>query len=189
MDDCMQKILICIVLLLTLNVFSEARAEGFDIGVGLGFVDSGNTEAFDGGGDLQVGYEMIDTEDWNFGAQLHLIKGLTSQSDVEDERLVYSGYDTADSTVMAFDSQAFYFTARPEDWWLQFKAGIVHGDYHTVNKDVSDIGTALGVGIVLGSDDVRLHVLDFHRYQIGGDSFNVYSISIGILFPFFRYGP
>ena len=126
----MPKILVCIALSLILSSFSEIRAEGLDFGFGVGFVDSDNTEAFDGGLDLQVGYEMIETEDWNFGAQLHLIKGVTSESDVEDERLVYSGYDTTDSTVMAFDSQAFYLTARPENWLLQFKAGIVHADYH-----------------------------------------------------------
>lgn len=182
----MQKALMFSLLFLIFNSFYEARAGGFDIGAGLGFADSGNTEALDGGWDLQVGYEMIETEDWNFGAQFHLIKGFTSEGDVKEERLLYSGSDNTDSTIMAFDSQALYLTARPDNWWLQFKAGIVHGDYHTVDKDASKMGAALGLGIVVGSEDFRLHLLDFHRYQFGGDSFNVYSISIGILFPLFH---
>ncbi len=173
----MQKIFIYIALFLTLNSFSEAWAGSFDIGLGLGFTDSRSSESFDDGWDVQIGYEMIETDNWNFGTQFHLIKSWTSESDVEEARQY--AYD--DDTIMAFDSQALYLTARPENWWVHFKAGIVNADYHTIKKDVNSRGIAMGVGITLGSEDIRLHLFDFHRYKIGGDSFNIYTISAAFL--------
>lgn len=173
-DFSLQKTLICFALFLTFSSFSEVRAEGFDLGVGLGFVDSAESKGFDGGWDIELGYELPEINKWNVGAQLHVIKGWTSAGDVEEER-AYGDYD---STVMAFDSQALYLTMRPEDWWVQFKAGLVHADYHTVQEDTSGTGLAVGIGIMVGSGDFRLHMLDIHRYQIGGDTFYIYSFSI-----------
>lgn len=170
----MQKTLIGFALFLTLNSFSEVWAEGFDVGVGFAFVDPGASEGSDRGFDIELGYELPEINKWNFGAQLHLINGLTSKSDVEEER----AYGFGDSNIMAFDSQALYLTARPEDWWVQFNAGLVHANYYTVEKDVSSTGVAVGIGIMVGSEDFRLHMLDVHRYQIGGDSFYIYSFSI-----------
>ena len=165
-------------LCLLLNLFSEARAGGLDLGVGLGFVDAADADGFDGGWDLQAGYEIKKTELWNFGAQVHVISGWTTRSDVNEDK----EYGETDSTAMAFDSQAVYLTARPENWWVQFRAGLVHASYYTVEQDEDGFGVAAGVGLVIGSDKIRLHLLDFDRYQIGSDGFNIYSISIGIFF-------
>jgi hypothetical protein len=96
-----------------------------------------------------------------------------------DEDKEYYYYDD-DSSSMAFDSQALYLTARPEKWWLQFRAGLVHASYYTVEQDEDGFGVAAGVGLVIGSETIRLHLLDYNRYQIGSDGFNVYTIAIGI---------
>lgn len=167
----------CLALFLVLGTFGEAGAEVFDIGVGIGLVGTRSPERYDGFWDLQLGYEMTVTDEWNLGAQLHLIKGWTSKSDVDEEK----AYGDEESTFMAFDSQALYLTLRPEDWWLQFKAGPVHASYHTVNKDESSVGAGVGIGLVVPSDLVQVHMLDYHRYRVGGESFNVYSISVLIL--------
>ncbi len=175
----MRKALICFILLLTLGSFTEISAEGFDLGVGLGFADSPDQGVFDGGWDIQLGYEFNQTENWNFGTELHIINGWTTKGDVEEEK----EYAYEESTMMAFNSQALYLTARPEHrWvnWLQFKAGVVRADYHTVKTDEITMGTAMGVGIVFGSEKFRLRMLDYHRYFVGGDSFNVYSFSLFI---------
>ncbi|MCJ7766343.1 MAG: hypothetical protein MUP09_10440 [Thiovulaceae bacterium] len=170
----MQKMLICFALFLTISSFSEVWAEGFDVGAGFALVNPGASEGSDRGLDIALGYELPEMNKWNFGAQLHLIHGLTSRSDVEEER----AHGFSDSSIMSFDSQALYLTVRPEDWWVQFNAGIVHADYHTVEQDVSSTGAAVGIGIMVGSGDFRLHMFDVHRYQIGGESFYIYSFSI-----------
>ena len=172
----MHKTVIFSVLCLVLNGSAAARAEGLDFGFGLGFVSAADTDGFDGGWDVQVGYEMKQTEHWNFGAQVHVISGWTDKSSVDEDR----EYGDIESTTMAFDSQAVYLTARPENWWIQFRAGVVHASYYTVTRDENGIGAAVGAGLVIGSETVRLHLLDYNRYQIGSDAFNVYSISIGI---------
>lgn len=164
----------CLALFLVLGTFGEAEAEVFDVGVGVGVVGSRSPERYDGVWDLQLGYEMTMTKKWNVGAQLHFIKGWTSKRDVDEER----AYGDEESTVMAFDSQALYLTFRPEDWWLQFKAGPVHASYYTVNKDESAVGAAVGIGLVVPSDVIQVHMLDYHRYRVGGESFNVYSMSV-----------
>ena len=172
----MHKTVICSVLCLALNLSSEALAEGLDFGFGLGFVDAADADGFDGGWDIQVGYEMKQTDHWNFGAQIHVINGWTPRSAVDEDK----EYNDPESTTMAFDSQALYLTARPENWWLQFRAGLVHASYYTIDQDENGFGVAAGAGLVIGSETVRLHLLDYNRYQIGSDGFNVYSISIGV---------
>jgi hypothetical protein len=150
-----------------------ALAGSFNAGAGLAFVDGANLDGFDGGWDLQFGYEAKETTHWGLGVQLHLLKGWTSKSDVE-----------ADSD-MSFRSTAVYFTARPmAPWaqWLQLKAGIANANYVTADEDNKGTGTALGVGVVLGSEKVQWHLLDYQRYAISGDQFNVYSISLAVLF-------
>ena len=174
----MHKAGICSVLCLALVGASAAWAEGLDFGFGLGFVSAADTDGFDGGWDVQVGYERKQTEHWNFGAQVHVISGWTDKSSVDEDR----EYGDIESTTMAFDSQALYVTARPENWWIQLRAGVVHASYYTVNQDEDGFGVAAGAGLVIGSEAVRLHLLDYNRYQIGSDAFNVYSISIGIFF-------
>ena len=150
-----------------------AWAGSFNVGAGLAFVDGANLDGFDGGWDLQFGYEAKETTHWGLGVQLHLLKGWTSKSDVEAE------------SDMSFRSTAVYFTARPmAHWarWLQLKAGIAKADYVTAEADNDGTGTALGVGVVLGSEKVQWHLLDYQRYAISGDQFNVYSISLAVLF-------
>ncbi len=160
-------------LLLTACCPCTAWAGSFNAGAGLAFVDGANLGGFDGGWDLQFGYEAKETANWGLGVQLHLLKGWTSKSDVEAE------------SDMSFRSAAVYFTARPmARWarWLQLKAGIANANYVTAEEDNKGTGTALGVGVVLGSEKVQWHLLDYQRYAISGDQFNVYSISLAVFF-------
>jgi hypothetical protein len=150
----------------------SAWAGSFDVGIGLGFADSVDTKGFDGGWDFVFGYEFKQTTNWNLGVQLHLLRGWTSRSDVEND------------TDMAFDSTAVTFTARPDKrWldWIQLKVGAVKANYKTPELANNGTGLAYGVGVVIGNETVRLHLLDIERYEIEGDSFNVYSINVAIL--------
>jgi hypothetical protein len=173
-ENDMQKKMICFAFFFSFSLLPATWAEGFDVGLGLAFVNPGASDGSDRGFDIALGYELPEVKKMNFGAQLHLIHGLTPGSDVEQER----AQSFSDSTVMAFDSQAFYLTVRPKDWWVQFNAGLAHANYHTVEQDASSTGVALGIGIMVGSGDFRLHMLDYHRYQIDGNNFNIYSFSI-----------
>jgi hypothetical protein len=167
--------LVCLALLFVIgSPVAQGAAKGsFDVGLGLGFVDSADFEGFDGGLDLQFGYEWNERQKWYVGAQLHVIRGFTSSSDV-----------IAD-TDMSFDSVAATFTFRPKKpaaRWIQLKAGIVHADYQTAVINSSGFGFAAGVGVVLGSESkVRFHLLDYSRYEIGSHGFNVYSLGIALM--------
>ena len=80
---------------------------------------------------------------------------------------------------MSFESAAANFTLRPRKRsmrWIQLKAGVVHASYKTTVINESGLGLAAGVGVVLDSQKkVQIHLLDYSRYEVGGDSFNVYS--------------
>ncbi len=162
--------LVCLALLFVIgSPAAQGAAKGsFDVGLGLGFADSTDFEGFDGGWDLQFGYEWNERQKWYVGAQLHVIRGWTSSSDL------------IGSTDMSFDSVAANFTFRPKKpaaRWIQLKAGIVHADYQTAVINSSGFGFAAGVGVVLGSESkVRFHLLDYSRYEVGGKGFNVYSL-------------
>ena len=161
--------LVCLLLPLVISAPAAHAAKGsFDLGVGLGFADSANFEGFDGGWDLQFGYEWKQRQKWHVGAQLHVIRGWTSEDDLTG------------GTAMSFDSVAANFTFRPRKRsmrWIQLKAGIVHADYKTSVINGSGLGLAAGVGVVLGSESkVRIHLLDYSRYEVGGKGFNVYSL-------------
>ena len=161
--------LACLLLSLVISSSAAHAAEGsFDLGLGLGFVDSANFEGFDGGWDLQFGYEWKQRQKWYFGAQLHVILGWTSESDLTG------------GTDMSFDSVAANFTLRPKKRsmrWIQLKAGVVHASYKTTAINDSGLGLATGVGVVLGSESkVRIHLLDYSRYVVDGKGFNVYSL-------------
>lgn len=145
------------------------HAQGFDFGVGLGFVDAQNSAAFEGGWDFTMGYEFAERDDWQFGGQLHLIQGWTAASELTDE------------TSMAFRSYAAYLTARPSDLWLQVRAGLVDTDYTTLTETHRGTGLAVGLGIVLGSGNVRLHLFDVNHYMIDGRRFNTFSFSLLLL--------
>jgi len=151
-------------------ISQHARADSFDFGAGFGFADSPSSGAFEGGWDVIAGYEKHAPDGWNIGAQLHYIKGWTDKnSDFIDTR-------------MYFQSTALYLTARPENWWLQLSGGVVSAEYKSLAMAGSGTGLAVGAGVVLGDGNLRLHVLDYHRYMIEGQIFNVYSISIGVLY-------
>lgn len=153
----------------------QVWAGSIDIGAGLGFADSSDSEHYEGGWDLQAGYEGDVSADWSLGGELHIIHGWTSKYDT----------DTYTDTSMYFQSTALYLTVRPHNrsyQWLQLKGGIVSADYKTLTEDWHGDGTALGVGVVMGNDPLRIHILDYYRYQLGGRSFNIYSLSLIVLF-------
>ena len=160
--------LMCLPLVLVIGCSAVFAAEGsFDLGLGLGFADAASFEGFDGGLDLQFGYEWKQWKKWHVGAQLHVIRGLTSESDLTG------------GTDMSFDSVAANFTLRPKKRairWIQLKAGVVHAGYKTTEINESGIGLAAGFGVVLGSKKVRIHLLDYSRYEVKGEGFNVYSL-------------
>jgi hypothetical protein len=160
-----------LMLCLVLGQASQHACAGtFDVGLGLGFADSLDSEGFEGGWDFLAGYEMEKTAGWNIGTQLHFIRGWTDKNK--------ASYDTS----MSFNSTALYVTARPQNGWLQFKAGLVSADYTSLQLQGHGTGIAAGAGIVIGEEDLRLHLLDIHRFFIDGHSFNIYSISLTVLF-------
>jgi hypothetical protein len=160
----------------------SALAEGFDIGAGLGFVN--HSQGFEGGWDVQVGYEFIQTDRFNIGVQWQWLRGWTSEDSLGTEE------------GMSFRSNALYLTTRPTSRalrWLQFKAGVINADYKIAEFDYDSgnvqiradrsgaTGLALGLGVVVGSDKVRIHVFDYQRFEIGGESFDTFSISLAVL--------
>jgi hypothetical protein len=72
---------------------------------------------------------------------------------------------------------------------LQLKAGVVSADFKIVKTDypvtISDTfgstGTAIGMGLVFGSEQFRVHLLDYERYSIGREKFDVWSFSLLLL--------
>ncbi len=147
-----------------------AVADSFNFGAGFGFAESSASDAFEGGWDVIAGYEKNALDGWNIGGQLHLIRGWT---DKNGEFI---------DTRMYFQSTALYVTARPENWWLQFSGGVVSAEYKALAMAGSGTGLAVGAGLVIGGESLRLHVLDYHRYMIEGQIFNVYSISFGVIY-------
>jgi hypothetical protein len=144
-------------------------AGSFNFGLGFEFVDATDFDGDDFGLGLQLGYEIKETEHWNIGVELDLFDGVTDEDDVTGP------------SYMAFDSQALYLTARPYDWFLQFKAGAVRADYERFTEDAHDIGLACGLSLVFGSRKVRFHLLDVQHYIISGDHFNSVAVSVVIL--------
>jgi len=161
---------------------APARGEGFDLGLGLGFVN--HKQGFDGGWDIQVGYEFRQTQRFNIGVQWQMLRGWTSEESLGSEE------------GMSFRSNALYLTARPSHnalRWLQFKAGVINADFKIAEFDYTEsavrlrsdqsgaTGLALGLGFLLGSDTVRLHLFDYQRYMIAGESFDAFGISLFVL--------
>jgi len=160
-----------LILILLLTCVSHLSWAGsFNFGAGYGFVAAAENESFEGGWDVIAGYEVKSSETWNTGVQFHYVKGWTeNNSDFIDTR-------------MYFQSTALYATARPENGWLQFSAGLVSAEYKSLTATGNGMGLAAGVGAVVGGENLRLHLLDYHRYMIGGMGFNVYSISLGVIY-------
>jgi hypothetical protein len=157
------------VLIFSICFVHPVWARSLNFGLGFEFVDATNFDGDDFGLGLQLGYEIKETEHWNVGVELDLFNGLTNEGDL------------VEPPDMAFDSQALYITARPYDWFLQFKAGAVKADYKTITEDVDDIGFAFGLSLVFGSRKVRFHLLDVQHYIISGDHFNSVAVSVAIL--------
>ena len=157
------------VLIFSICFVHPVWAGSLNFGLGFEFVDATDFDADDFGLGLQLGYEIKETEHWNIGVELDLFDGVTDEDDVTEP------------SCMAFDSQALYVTARPYDWFLQFKAGAVKADYKTITEDVDDIGLAFGLSLVFGSRKIRFHLFDYQHYRIGGDHFNSIAVSVAIL--------
>jgi hypothetical protein len=108
-----------------------ALAGGVDVGAGLGLMN--HEHGFEGGWDVQVGYEFKETERFSLGVQWQWFKGWTSESSLGDVE------------GMAFRSNALYLTARPRHEafrWLQLKAGVVNANYKIAEYD-SAAGTVV----------------------------------------------
>jgi len=147
------------------------QAGQYDLGLGLSFVDSSikNSDGLELGLDFQIGYEFTEVEDWNLGGQLEIMRGWSNKNEVLDE------------TDLAFSANGIYFTARPKNWFVTFRTGIVQADYTTWTRSNSGTGFAYGLGIVIGSGDLRLHVFDYQHIKIGNDDFDMYTISVAVL--------
>lgn len=164
----------CGLLLLLVTVYTPIYAGGLLLGADLKFVDGDfSDEAFDGGLAMQVGYEFNEQGNWKYGI---LFETLNLWNDEED--LVRAGE-------MMYDSKSLFATARPTNWPIIFKAGIVNADYkillqdYTQNyRDESNTGYAYGIGLVTGSETFRFNLLDYKRIKIGGESFTSYGISV-----------
>ena len=159
-------------------------AGSFDFGIGLGFVD--HRDGFDGGWAYKIGYEFGTAGDFHAGLQWHSVSGVNDRSElalVDD---------------LSFRSNALYATFRPTNaylGWLQFSTGLVLADYRSSYYDEANnrivirdpnpsrTGFALGVGVVLPfADSFRLHLIDYHRYRIGSETFDLYGISVALLY-------
>ncbi|MEJ2141048.1 MAG: hypothetical protein P8Y24_01615, partial [Gammaproteobacteria bacterium] len=151
-------------------------AEGFTIGANLEFVDGDfSGEAFDGGFGLQVGYEFKEQGNWQYGV---LFEGLSLWNDEED---LYNAGE------MVYDSRSLFATARPTNWPVIFKAGIVDAEYKvllqndTQNfREVNDTGYAVGIGLVMGNETFRVNLLDIQHIKVGGETFTSYGITLAI---------
>ena len=157
-------------------------AEGVDIAAGPGVVS--HQPGFEGGWDVQVGYEFKETERFSIGAQWQWYKGWTSESRLGEQE------------GMAFRANALYLTARPKReafQWLQLKAGVVNANYKIAEYDSAagtvvvrsdrsgETGLALGASLVFGSDTVRFHLLDYQRYSFSAENFDSFGISLVLL--------
>lgn len=161
-----------------LAICKPALSGAIIIGLNLEFVDARfNDEGFDGGLGVHAGYEFKEWKSWHFGGLFEYMNGWYTEED-----LVVAGE-------MMYESKSLYATARPRNWPLVLKAGIVDADYRVLEesmtqnfRDGSGTGYAYGIALALGNENFRLDVIDIKRIHIGGDSFNSYGISLGILF-------
>ncbi len=167
---------LCFILLLFL--ISPVYSGTIILGLNLEFIDSRfNDEGFDGGIGIHAGYEFKEWHSWHFGGLFEYMNGW------------YSKDDLSSAGEMKYDSRSLYATARPLDWPLMFKAGIVDADYSVLQedmtqnfRDVSNTGYAYGVSLVFGNEHFRMDLIDYKRVKIGNDSFDSYGITLGILF-------
>lgn len=160
-------------------VTNTAYSGAVVVGLNLEFVESrfGEDGTVDGGLGFHAGYEFKEWKNWRLGGQLEYLSGWNSEED-----LVSAGE-------IMYEAISLYATARPNNWPLVFKAGLVSADYKVLQNDMtsdyreeSDTGYAYGVALAIGNENLRLDLLDFKRIKIGSDTFNSYGISLAILF-------
>ena len=163
-------------LILLLFLSSPAYSGAIILGLNVEAVESRFTEeGFDFGFGVQGGYEFKDFKSWHFGALFEFMNGVLDEDDL----------DTAGE--MTYKSKSLFATARPGNWPIMFKVGVVDADYKILEegitqnfREVSDTGYAYGVALSFGGDAFRLNLLDFTRVKIGNDSFDSYGISIAV---------
>lgn len=126
-------------------------------------------ENLEAGMDLQVGYEFLESNKLSAGLQLQLTKGLSTDTKSDDR------------TYLQYDAAGLYLIARPMNSWLQAKAGVVRSNYYTPSGNEDSLGYGTGLGLVIGSYDINVHLLDYQRLTFDNDSFNQYTISILIM--------
>ena len=169
--------LVCVGLLIFLE---QANAEGLSLGVNLEFVEptsSGFAEdQLDGGIGFHIGYEFKKWKNWNLGVQYEQLDGWN-----KPEQMYHAGE-------FLYSSKSILATARPTDWFVMFKAGLVNANYKVllqnytqIFREVNDTGYALGLAFVLGDENFRLEFLDFKHINIGGKSFNSIGITVRVL--------
>lgn len=168
----------CLILATLLAVCKPVLSGAIIIGINLEFIEARfNDEGFDGGLGIHAGYEFKEWKNWHFGGLFEYMNGWYDEEDLEI------------AGEMMYESKSLYATARPRNWPVVFKAGIVNADYKVLEetmtqnfRDISDTGYAYGVALALGNESFRLDVIDIKRVNIGNDTFNSYGISLGILF-------
>lgn len=167
----------CLLPLGSLFFINPAFAGAVILGLNLEFTDGEfSDEAFDGGWGIHMGYEFKSWNKWHFGAMFEYMNGWNSKKNL----------DLAGE--MKYDSKSLYATARPGNWPIMFKAGLVDAKYSVLLEDFTDnfrnendIGYGYGVSLVIGSEFFRVDLLDVKRINIGGDTFTSYGITITVL--------
>lgn len=165
---------VVLLLILSTPVYSGTVLIGFN----LEFVQPRfNSEGFDGGFGIHAGYEFKDLESWHFGGLLEVLNGWNSQDDLQS------------AGEMMYKSKSLLATARPGNWPIMFKAGIVSADYKILEqeltqnfREVRDTGYMYGLALAVGDGSIRVDLLDYKRVKIGNDSFDSFGISLVVLF-------
>lgn len=164
-------------LILLLALSHPAYAGAIIIGINLDFIQSRfSDEGFDGGLGVHAGYEFKDLKDWHFGGLIEVLNGWNTQ-----ENLYTAGE-------MMYRSRSLFATARPSDWPIMFKAGLVDAEYKVLEESIAgkylreenSTGYAYGVALVLGNDNFRLNALDYKRIKIGSDTFEAFGITLRV---------
>ena len=173
---------VCLILFL-----GPANAEGLNLGINFEFVEpasSGFAEnELDGGFGFHIGYEFKKRpkwKNWNLGVQYEQMDGWN-----KPEKTYYTGE-------FMYSSKSILATARPTDWPIIFKAGLVNANYKVLLQTgtqnfnvVNDTGYALGFALVGGGEQYRFELLDFKHTKIGNKSFNSLGLSFSIILPAF----
>jgi hypothetical protein len=166
-----------VLFIILMGIWCPAFSGSIILGANLDIVDGRfSDEANDLGLGFHAGYEFQEWKNWQFGALFEYLDGWNDQ-----ENLNITGD-------MMYDSKSLYATARPNNWPIMFKVGIVDADYKVLQqtvpqdiREVSDTGYGYGVSLVLGSETFRFEILDVKRIKIGSDTFTTYGITVGIL--------